>query len=489
MTGIEPPLGSGDSVQELRRRAFTGVLAIALRSLAIRGMGLAASVVLARELTPTDFGLAAFGLSIVGIGAFFTAGGIGAALIQQEREPTKLQLQAVFGFQLAVALVVAVGTFAIGAPLGQAGLIAGIMAFSLPVDVMRSAPAVMTQRELRFGPMVRAEVGEMLVYNVVAVVLVLLGAGVWSLTAAVMCRAVAGTVLLVLATGIGVPRPRWSWGTVKPMLRFGATLQAIDFVNQFRAQGLNFTTAGVAGVSSLGYLDFTMRVLQPLLLLFDAVGRVAFPAVAGLLRAGDDPRPMLEKGLRVAFGATGLGVVTLASATPALVPSVFGPQWVPVIEIVPWCLFALLLSSPIVTCTGAYLTAINQVGLVLRSTILYSIAWAAVGLALLPSYGAVAIAIGWAVAGVVDSVYLTRALRSRLPSVRIVHSAAPTVLIAALVAPIGWLIESAMGPTLLAAAAAAVSAAVLYTLLLGLVRREMVLEGWTIFRRIVLRRG
>src|SRR3954447_18577656 len=103
MTGIDRPVTPEEpetSAEELRRRAFSGVLAVAMRSLTIRAMGLAANIVLARQLTPHDFGLMAFGLSIVGIGAFFMSGGIGSALIQQHEKPTRLQLEAVFGFQL-----------------------------------------------------------------------------------------------------------------------------------------------------------------------------------------------------------------------------------------------------------------------------------------------------------------------------------------------------------------------------------------------------
>lgn len=492
MAGVEPSERVDEpaiSSEELRRRTFSGIFAIAARSLVIRGMSLAASIVLARILTPADFGVVALGLSIVGIGAFLTSGGIGVMLIQQRAAPSRLQLEAVFGTQLLVASLVAVTVLAIGAPLGQAGLLAGIMACSLPIDVMKVPAAIVTQRQVQFGPLVRSEIGEMLVYNVVAVTLVLLGAGVWGIAVAVLCRATAGTALLVAGSTIGLPRPRLSFSTIKPMLRFGLTLQAAELVNLTRAQGLNFTTAGIAGVAALGFLDFTMRILQPLLLLFDAVGRVAFPAVAGLLRAGEDPRPMLEKGIRIAFGATGLGVVVLTAATPALVPSVFGHKWDPAIEIVPWCLFGLLLSSPIVTCTGSYLTAIGEAGVILRGTILYSVAWAIVGLALLPSQGPVAIAIGWTVAGAVDSAYLTRALRERLPSVRVWGNSLAPILIAGAVAPIGWVLEDAMGPTLLAAVASAVVAGVLYVGLLAIVRRQVVVEGVDVVRRIMLRGG
>jgi O-antigen/teichoic acid export membrane protein len=461
---------------------------VALRSLTIRGMSLAASVVLARILTPDDFGLMAFGLSIVAVGAFFTSGGLGSALIRWPTAPTRRQLESVFGLQLVLGVTIAAAVLAIGAPLGKAGLLAGIMTFSLPLDILRVPAAIVTQRQLHFGPVVRAEVGEMVAYNIVAIVLVVAGAGIWGVGAAVLCRAATGSALLIAGSGVPLMRPRLSWPTVKPLMRFGLTLQGVDLVTLARGQGSNFATAGIAGVAVLGQWNFSLRMLQPITLLFDAVGRVAFPAVAGLLRAGEDPRPMIEKGVRLAYGATGFGVVAVAASTPALIPSVFGPQWDPAIEVLPWSLAGLFISSPIVACSSAYLQAIGDAGVVLRSTILYSIAWVAVALPLLPSQGATALAIGWTVAGIVDGAYLTYALRTRVAA-HVVGNAAPPILVALVVAPLGWLVEDRLGPTLYAAAIAALLAAGLYTLLLWIVRRDTVVEMWRLTRRIVLRRG
>jgi O-antigen/teichoic acid export membrane protein len=481
----EVPLVSG---QELRSRALGGVLAVALRSLTIRGMSLAANVVLARELTPHDFGLMAFGLSIVAIGTFFTSGGLGASLIRQPEAPTRRQLESVFGLQLVVGLACAVATLAVGAQFGTAGLLAGVMTFSLPLDIVRVPAAIMTQRELRFGPVVRAEVGEMLAYNVAAIALVLLGAGVWAVGAAVLVRAAAGSVLLIAGSGTPLLRPRLSWAAVRPLLRFGMTLQGVDLVTLVRGQGLNLTTAGVGGVAVLGQWNFSLRMLQPITLLFDAVTRVAFPAVAGLLRAGEDPRPMLEKGFRLAYGATGLGVVAVAAATPALIPSVFGDQWRPAIEVLPWSLLGLFISSPIVACSSAYLTATGEAGVVLRSTILYSVAWVLVSLPLLAVAGPTALAIGWTVAGLIDGAYLTAALRSRVPA-HVIRNAVPPILVAAAVAPTGWLVERGLGETVYTAAIAGVLAAGHYLLALFVLRRETVAEMARVTLRVARRRA
>ena len=151
--------------------------------------------------------------------------------------------------------------------------------------------------------------------------------------------------MLILGGTVGLLRPRVSLTTVRPLLRFGIALQTVELVNLGRMQGVNLGAATFGGVAVLGLWSFAFRLLQPIFVLFEAVALVAFPAMARLLRAGEEPRFMLEKGLRLAFGLTGLGVAALAAATPALVPSVFGATWVDAIPVIPWCLLGMLISG------------------------------------------------------------------------------------------------------------------------------------------------
>ena len=450
-------------------------------------MSLAANIVLARKLSVEDFGLMAFGLAVVAVGGFFSSGGVGAALLRQEREPTREQLEALFGMQLFVATIVATLGLAVGSLLGTAALLAGIMMWSLPLDAFRVPSAIATQRHLIFGPVVRAEVGEMLVYNVVAIVLVLAGAGIWGVAAAVLCRAIAGSALLILGGTIGLLRPRLSYKIIRPLLRFGITLQSVEFVNLGRTQGVNLGAAMFGGVAVLGLWSFAVRLLQPILLLFEAVALVAFPAIARLLRAGEDPKYMLEKGIRLAFGLTGLGVAALAAATPALVPTVFGPSWDDAVPVIPWCLLGMLISGPIVASTTSYLSAIGEAGNVIRAVTLQAVVWFAVAFPLIAPLGAPAIGIGWSVASIVEATYLTRAVRRHVDA-DVARNALPPIVIAVIAGLLGWLCTQQLGSTLYSAVLGGSVAAALYLILLWPMRPETVREMSSIVRRLAFRR-
>src|SRR5919199_6136515 len=87
----------------LRARAAAATGLIGGRAVVIFGVGLVANTVLARLLTPADFGIVAIGAALVTTGTFITSGGLGPSLIVRDRPPTADELAAVLGTLLAIA--------------------------------------------------------------------------------------------------------------------------------------------------------------------------------------------------------------------------------------------------------------------------------------------------------------------------------------------------------------------------------------------------
>jgi hypothetical protein len=70
---------------EVRRRAVAGAAVFTVRSAAIRVVGFAGTIVLARLLAPHDFGLLAFGSTLMVFAKYLLDGGLGAAWIATAR--------------------------------------------------------------------------------------------------------------------------------------------------------------------------------------------------------------------------------------------------------------------------------------------------------------------------------------------------------------------------------------------------------------------
>jgi polysaccharide transporter, PST family len=456
------------SATDIKSKAARGVLAVGVRGIAIRTLGLLGNIVLARLLAPDQFGLIALGFTFLILGSFITNGGIGAHLLRTPSPPERTELEAVYGLQLTVAIVLAILTAAIGIPLGTAGAVAAIMACSLPIDATRTPAALMAERRLNYRALVRAEVLEILAYNALAIAAVALGAGVWGVAAAVVARSLVGTTLVVTTLPPGLVRPRWSWKTVQPLLGFGLAFQSISVVNLVRDQGLVLITGAVAGLATLGYWSIAYRIVQVLVLVLESLWRVSFPAVARLIEVGEDLAPPLQRALRVSATVLGLVVAGLIGTAPALVPLLFGERWDPAVPAVAWSAAGLMVAGPISTASAGLLLARGRVNWVLRATVLHTVTWIAVTTPLLPSLGVKALGIGWFAGCCVDGAMLG-VYAKREVHLAVVASLARPVGACAAAAAVAWWLAHVVNDRLLGSVVAGAASVGLYLVVLGVV--------------------
>lgn len=415
----DPPTGAPSQAEErleageIRRRAIGGALAIAGRGILLRVIGFLGGLVLARILLPSDYGLVALAHSIVAIGAVISGGGFGAALIGRKAEPERDELEAVFGLQLALTLGMAFVAVTAGLFFGTVGLLVAIMALALPIDAVRIVPAVVLERTLRYGPIVKAEIVDLVAYNVLAIPLVL-AVGVQGVALANIGRAVAGTAVLVAGSPVGFVPPRLRIAPVRGIIGFGVSFQSVGFVVVVRDWILNVVTTLVAGSAVLGFWALASRMLSIVGLVLESLWRVTFPAVARLLDAGDEPGPLLARGLNLVAAATGFFAVALAGTAPALVPVIFGERWEETIDVLPFAAAGLFVAGPVSSCVVGYLYAIGQAGQVLRTVGAQAVTWLVASVALLPVLGATAIGVGLFISSIVDFLYLRLVVRRRI---------------------------------------------------------------------------
>lgn len=459
-------------VEGIRDRAASGVVSVGLRNLAVRGLGLVGNIVLARLLTPADFGLIAFGLTITVLGSALTTGGLGASLVQRREDPARHDLGVALGFQLACGAALAAIVAAVALPYGgEAGLVAAVMVLALPIDAFRVPVGIVTTRQLDFGLLARVEIGELVVFNVASIALVAAGMGVWGVAVASLLRAVVGAVLLVLRGPVGFVAPRFDVRTLRGHLHFGLTNQGATLLNAGRDQGLNLLVLAVGGVAALGIWALAYRLLQTVTLLLQALWRVSFPATARMLAAGADARHLLSRSLALIALVTGVMVVALAGPAPATVPVLFGPGWDQVTGILPWGAAALMVSGPISTSGIGFLWAVGDGGRVLTCVAAQTVVWLGATAALLALDEPSAVGIGMFLANVVLAAAVGRAVghHVELPILRLV---AVPALAAGAASVAGWLVADAAGRDVVALIAALATGLAIYGVAVGTLRRK-----------------
>ncbi|HEY3438993.1 MAG TPA: lipopolysaccharide biosynthesis protein, partial [Actinotalea sp.] len=294
--------------------------------------------VLARLLTPEDYGLLAMVTVVVGVGEIFRDFGLSSATIQSPTL-TRAQRDNVFWVNTGIGFILAVLLFA-GAPL-----LAQIYHRPELVDVSRALSATFllnglaTQyradliRRLRFLQLAVAETSAPAAALVVAILVARAGGGHWALVAQSLTQATAMLVVLSV-TARWLPRRPQRGQPMAGLLRFGRRLVVTQLIG-YASNNTDALLIGLRfGAGPLGYYNRAFSLLMtPLNQLRAPTTTIALPVLSRL--QDDDSRfdHFLRRG-QLTMGYTlvaGLGVVA-AAAEP--VTAIFlGERWVTVAPI------------------------------------------------------------------------------------------------------------------------------------------------------------
>jgi O-antigen/teichoic acid export membrane protein len=296
-------------------------------------ISLMVTAVLARLLTPDEFGLVALALIFVAIMDTFPGLGVNDALVVVPDADLEENAETAFLVATSVGLGLAVVMAALGPVAArffhQPQLTAimpvlGISFFVLGLGITHGAIA---QKQMDFRARNRATLADGLARGVVGVLLALSGAGVWSL----VLGYVAGSCASTLTMWITVPwrplfRPRRAH--LGHLLGFGGTLTGVSVMSAFLTQ-FDFLVVGrVLGATSLGFYSMATRLPGYAILgLGTVAGRILFPAFATL--QDEDVRRAFIRSLQYsALVVLPLAVFLGVLAEPITI-AVFGDQWGP----------------------------------------------------------------------------------------------------------------------------------------------------------------
>jgi O-antigen/teichoic acid export membrane protein len=101
-------------------------------------IGFAGNLVLARLLTPQDFGLVAIGATVLLVGTAIGDAGLGAGLIRQATPPTQRQLSELLGLQLVFTTVLTAVGCLVALLFGEDGLVTAVVLLALPLAASTS---------------------------------------------------------------------------------------------------------------------------------------------------------------------------------------------------------------------------------------------------------------------------------------------------------------------------------------------------------------
>ncbi len=306
---------------------------------AIRGIGLVSTVILARLLTPDDFGVVAMAMVSVAILEVFTQSGVDLALLRTT-EPTREHYDAAWSMEIIQGFVLAIVLYVTAPYVGghfedpRVTVVVRILSLRAAIGGFQNIGVVNFRRELAFGREFQFGIFKKLATFSVTVVTAFLLKNYWAL----VIGQVVGRLLEVgISYLMSAYRPRFSLARVGEIWGFSRWLILSRFARLVNKQLDRWVVGSVGGAAAMGnYYIATDMASSPSDEIVVPMSRAAFPVYS---RLADDPDQLGETFTRALSSMTaitfvmGLGIAVVADD---FVRVVLGDRWLEAIPLIPW---------------------------------------------------------------------------------------------------------------------------------------------------------
>jgi len=303
-----------------------------------KGVTFIATLILARLLTPNEFGLMALGLIVIGFLDTFRGMGVENVIIYKQ-ENIEHNSNVAFTLGLIINSTISITTFLI------APFVATFFEDPRMTDILRALSVVFViwgignihaarlKKEMRFRQTLLPELGKSTAKAIVSIGMALLGYGVWSLVWGQIAANVAASSLYWLSY-------RWrphldlDLDTSRELLGYSSQIVLIAFMGMI-SSNIDYMIVGKRlGSENLGYYTMAFRVPELLILsTCYIVSNALFPAYSKV----QNDQKTLQKGFLLSLSYVALFTVPVGVGimivTPELIKVVFGDRWIPSIPV------------------------------------------------------------------------------------------------------------------------------------------------------------
>jgi O-antigen/teichoic acid export membrane protein len=294
------------------------------------------SIIFARLLSPSDFGLFGMAVVVTGFINLFRDLGTSAAVIQR-KDPSRVFLSSIFWVNLTFGLVAMFILFMI-APLAgdlyrepRVGPILKILSLTFFISAFGIVQQAILERNLEFLKLMKVEMVATASGCMVGIGAALMNAGVWSFVCQSLTMMVVSTALL-WASSTWKPQIVFHWVEVKSISRYSLSLTGFNIFNYLGRNADYLLIGRYLGAQNLGYYSLAYRIMIfPLGTISSVLGRVMFPVYSKL--QADDAKfrfAYLKVAGSIALISFPMMLGLWAVAKP-FVLTVFGVRWSPVI--------------------------------------------------------------------------------------------------------------------------------------------------------------
>jgi teichuronic acid exporter len=327
-----------------------------LESVISAGASFLTILLVARYLSPHDFGEAGLAIAACVIIQSLMLGGMSDAL-NRVRYLHGTLIDSFFWvvvlIGIAATALCGLAAFCVGKITGNWSLasLMSVQGLTCLLFAVAAVPTGLLLRKMRTRKLAERTLVGKVVGLVVSVSFAIAGFGAWSLIIGNVASQFAGAVQLIA----GMPRlPQLRFGKdgLRSMINIGLLAGTQQSLNTLTTRGFILAFGAVYGMHAVGLFNFALRLVEESgNLINNTLRRVAVSAFATASRSGLDTRPIFLTGTKVVTYVSAPVFAGAAAVMPDALPVIFGPKWlaaVPAVQIllVMWLIRSTRMLAP-----------------------------------------------------------------------------------------------------------------------------------------------
>ena len=395
-------------------KTVTGVVWSAIERFSVQGLQFVLSIIIARLIDPSDYGLIAMLGIFLAIAQTFTDSGFSQALIQKKNR-SAVDFSTVFYFNLIVSVFIFflfwIGASDIASFYNEPKL--EVITKWVALNIILTALSIVQRTELTikmdFKTQAKASLVSVVLSGSLGVTLAWYGFGVWALVWQTLCNSLTNTVLLWFLSK-WKPLYLFSWSSFKGLFAFGSKLLASGLLHTVYTNLYSLVIGKQYSPTDVGFFNRASTLAQfPSTNLVMIITRVSYPTHCELQHEPELLRKSFIQYIRLSTFFIFPLMVGLAALAEPLVHILLTDKWkesIPLLQIL--CIANMWL--PVMYLNNNMLAAKGRTDLFLRAEILKKVVGILILVATLP-LGMKVLCMGLVLYSIVDmvlTIYYTR---------------------------------------------------------------------------------
>lgn len=475
--------------ESLKKKTLQGALWTLLERLGTQVVGFVVTIVLARLLTPADYGVIGMLAVFMSISQMFIDFGFGSALIRK-KDRTDVDFSTVFWFNLASSIFFYTILFCAAPAIAayyHMPILVGILrviGLNLIIHALYTIQITRLTAAVNFKPQAKVAVSSCILSGAVGIALAYFGCGAWALVGQQLFAALFSGTLYWIFSGWR-PAFVFSWPAFRELFAFSSKIVAAGLLHTIYTNISPLIIGRKYTAADLGFYSRADTLAQlPGGIFQGTLGRVVFPILSSI--QDDEPRlrAAYNKYLRLMTSLVAPCMLLLAACAQPLILLLIGEKWLPCVPYLQLLALGWMI-DPIILVNLNILYVKGRSDIVLKLEIVKKLIAIAIVVASV-QYGVL-----WLCVGRVVYSYIALALNLHYcgPFIGMsffcqMREVAPIYLSAFLAAGLAFTLSFASQFAIVSLLVAGASGALVYLLLAWLLKFDLMSEGLQILAKV-----